>query len=480
VTTDVTCPGQLDLLAALEETTLIRDDFAGPGGWEQGLRLLGHTGPVIGVEHDQAACDTARAAGFDRIHGDVRADGPTDFAGYIASPPCQTFSAAGKGSGRKHLDHLLQAVRRVTFGMTPHDAVAWVGDAELDERSVLVLEPLNTIRDHRPRWVALEQVPAVLPIWQAYVEALSSLGYIARTGLLQAEQYGVPQTRKRAVLVAVRQDVADAHGLTGAPWPTPTHSKFYSRDRTRLDDGVLPWVSMAAALGAEAGGSISTGNNSGMGGGATKPYERSSDVPSPTLTGNVSRWQLAQRRGAGSAERGGVLPRDLTEPAMTVTGGGGHGSASLKWQFAGAGATARYTAGQVPRDLDEPAHGITGKGTAAWTPTAALDGDNTPLDWTEQRPSPTIVGSFRADVVAAPGYRKPGDPPRQKTPGSVRVTVEEAGVLQSFPRDYPWQGTSTKRYQQVGNAIPPLLAAAVLAPLLALLAPFPAKREVTA
>lgn len=52
--------------------------------------------------------------------------------------------------------------------------------------------------------------------------------------------------------------------------------------------------------------------------------------------------------------------------------------------------------------------------------------------------------------------------------GSTRnLTVEEASLLQGFPPDYPWYGGSTSRQQQVGDVVPPRLAAAILRPLLA-------------
>ena len=46
------------------------------------------------------------------------------------------------------------------------------------------------------------------------------------------------------------------------------------------------------------------------------------------------------------------------------------------------------------------------------------------------------------------------------------MTLEQMSILQGFPPDHPWQGNKTEVARQIGNAIPPPLAAAVLSAVL--------------
>lgn len=142
-------------------------------------------------------------------------------------------------------------------------------------------------------------------------------------------------------------------------------------------------------------------------------------------------------------------------PSPTVTGGG--------VETGGAEPIAhlsRYTSSEdwSYRSTTMPNSAVRKVGAPA--PTIAFGHDAASARWCFDRPSTTVVGSFCPDVIAAPGYRTTVS--RQNAPDSVRITVEEAGVLQSFPADYPWQGAKGKQFLQVGNAVPPLLAEAVL------------------
>lgn len=219
---------------------MILDLFAGPGGWDEGLKSLGRT-DVLGVELDVDAAATAEAAGHSRLVADIRTVDPrrfSDVEGLIASPPCQTFSAAGKGEGKASLDDLVAALRMVADGHPCPDAAEASGLDAGDPRSTLILEPMRFIRHLHPQWIAFEEVKEALPVWEEYATLLRELGYSAWSGILNAADYGIPQSRKRAFLLAT------LHGT--ASRPTPTH---IGSGEWALFDQREPWVTMADALG---------------------------------------------------------------------------------------------------------------------------------------------------------------------------------------------------------------------------------------
>jgi DNA (cytosine-5)-methyltransferase 1 len=367
----------------------IAELFRGPGGWAEGLSMLGLAD--IGLEWDTAACDTAHAAGHVTIQTDVATYPTAPFAGrisgLIASPPCQAWSRAGKRGGLEDQPLVTQTVHDLAHG---RDNRAAVRAACKDERSLLAAEPMRWLYDLRPEWVCMEEVPDVLPLWKQYALYLQGWGYSTWTGVLNAADYGVPQTRKRAIFIASRVRRATA--------PDPTHAKAPEWDL--FGDCLQPWVSMADALGW----------------GAT-------DRVAPTVT-------------AGGGKTGGAEPF----PSQAL----------LAAQERGAWALRNGTQKNAcTRTLDEPA------GTLFF---AARCND---VSWVRERPATTVCATNR---ISPPGHRNrnAGGESQFASPDTVRITVAEAAVLQSFRPDYPFQGTKTKQFEQVGNAVPPLLAAHIV------------------
>jgi DNA (cytosine-5)-methyltransferase 1 len=319
------------------------DLFAGPGGWDAAARDLGLLG--YGIENDPVVVQTRLAAGLPSLLDDVRNHHARDHqvAGLVASPPCQTFSQAGRGSGHRALDEVLTLASL----LVSRRRMAW---SPQDERTTLVLEPLRWVLDAAEngtpyQWVVLEQVPTVTPVWVAFAQYLRDLGYSAVVGHLQAEQYGVPQTRRRTVLAASLEGVAAL--------PEPTHRKFHPRvERSAGDSQLEPCVTMADALG------------------WTHPDQYREQVRDQTGT-PVDLWWPMHRPSTT------VSTRDLVQHP---------GSVANRWQ---------------------------------------------------------------------PGVTKSRN-------DGIRLRPEQSAALQTFPSGYPFQGSRTRQHQQIGNAIPCLLARAVL------------------
>jgi DNA (cytosine-5)-methyltransferase 1 len=345
----------------------ILDLFSGPGGWEEGLRQLGHE--ALGIDLDPHACATAEAAGHRRRLADVSALDPGDLGpawGLIASPPCQAYSSAGKGLGRLDKPEVLACAGELAGG---RDTRARRLARCRDERSILTVEPLRWALALRPRWLAMEQVPPARELWSIFASHLERCGYRCAVGVLSAERFGVPQVRKRAFLIA---------SLDGeVALPAPTHRSYDPRRHgVPEEERDLPqWVSMASALG----------------------------WPAPTvIRTNTSSFERSPERKWRSFER----------PSFTLV------------------ANARQ-----------------------WT--------IEPPPWTRERPATTLLGDPR---VTAPGsWPRCGRRAEIVRGRPVRVSVEQAAILQGFRHDYPWRGSRSARFEQIGNAVPPPLAERVLA-----------------
>lgn len=398
------------------------DLFAGPGGWSVAAAALGLR--EVGVEFDQWACATRAAAGHLTVRADVSTLDPRPMRGkirgLIASPPCGTFSAAGKGEGVDDLPLLHQALDDLASG---RDTRTQLAAACSDPRTPLVVEPLRYALAIRPEWIALEQVPAVLPLWRHIARILRTLGYSAWAGILNSADYGVPQTRQRAILIASRV-------CTAAP-PAPTHAKNAEPD-TLFGPGRERWVSMAQALGwappLAAGVDDTRGERKTPGGNEFSP-----SGPSWALTEKTRSWVLR----IGDQAR--VTARDLGEPASTLFFG--HQKNEVRWVLRN-----NTQANAASRGLDEPA------GTLFF---GARGND---VSWVRERPATIVCAT---DRIARPGHRD-REGGEAQFEDSVRISVQEAAILQSFRPDYPWQGTKTKKFEQIGNAWCPRAAAAVI------------------
>lgn len=257
------------------------DLFAGPGGLDVAAHALGVAS--LGIEWDANACQTRQAAGLPTEQGDVRAFDSAKFpqANVLAGgPPCQTYTVAGKGAGRRALDEVLAFVKRLAVGESWPHIEADLAVLE-DERTGLVLQPLHwaldALQNGAPyQAIVLEQVPAVLPVWTAFRDVLRQNGYSAECGILRTEEFGVPQTRRRAVLIARFGE------QSGVALPSPTHQSYRKgvwpmpapapvepalwAENDGTDDALLPWISMGEALANYRSGPFTVISNYGTGG----------------------------------------------------------------------------------------------------------------------------------------------------------------------------------------------------------------------
>src|SRR3954447_26353094 len=173
---------------------------AGAGGQAWGLELAGFDHLAL-VENDEWACKTLRdnrpdwqvfgpylsdPASMRRDKGDVRKFDATAWRGQVdllaGGVPCPPFSKAGKQLGAD------------------------------DERD-LFPAALRLVQECQPRAVMLENVPGILDakfsVWRRRVREALERDYAVFWGKVQSSDFGLPQLRPRAILVAIEKQSAE-------------------------------------------------------------------------------------------------------------------------------------------------------------------------------------------------------------------------------------------------------------------------------
>lgn len=168
--------------------------FSGCGGLDLGFTNAG--GEIAAAyEFDAIACE-----GYERVMGhsiqqaDLSAIDPRslpDSEGIIGGPPCQAFSEANKHASPDNVKNLWP----VTIAIVSAKCPAWF----------LFENVVGLVERHRPYfdWI---------------VQQFTAIGYRVEWRILNAADYGVPQTRQR-VFIAGRLDGQAWN------WPIPTHTE---------------------------------------------------------------------------------------------------------------------------------------------------------------------------------------------------------------------------------------------------------------
>ena len=174
--------------------------FCGAGGMDLGFRKAGHE-IVWANDNDPDCVETYRQnIGNHVILADVKTIEPKaipDGDILIGGFPCQGFSMAN--------------LRR----------------SGSDDRNELYREFLRTLKCKKPKYFVAENVKGILSleggeVIQKIVDDFEAAGYRVKYKVLNAADYGVPQSRLRVIIIGTRKDLPSE---LEPQFPRPTHTK---------------------------------------------------------------------------------------------------------------------------------------------------------------------------------------------------------------------------------------------------------------
>lgn len=286
-----------------------------------------------------------------------------------------------------------------------------------DRRNHLFREYLRFVEEFQPRAVLIENVPGLVSFeggatLEAILASLRNLGYTADVQILYAPLFGVPQTRWRTIVLGLRDG-----GNPMDAFPEPVHSAPMRVNFT----------------------SKFAGRN-------IVAMPRSLELPSHTTVHDALSDLPALRNG----ESGEPVKGYRTEPQNDYQ----------RVLRAGSEGVSNHEAARLGKINLERLQHIPAGGNWTDIPFELL-----PAGMKQARRSDHTkrYGRVDPDGLASTILTKcdPHWGAYFHYEQDRAFTVREAARIQSFPDTYVFTGSRVDQYEQVGNAVPPLLAAAV-------------------
>ena len=393
-------------MSAKRKYTFI-DLFSGCGGLSEGFYRMGFTA-LAHVEINHWACETLRKRmayyGYKNINNeviekditseDILLDIDKAVAGrsvdvIVGGPPCQAYSTAGRVRDSK--------------GMAS------------DPRNFLFESYVRILEHYRPKFFVFENVTGLLSakvngksILPSIMKALgTAYKVISDPAILvhNTADYGVPQIRKRVIIMGVRKDIDNKDVIDLYNDVLKTHWNPETESESRK--GLKKFTSVKEAIGDLP--PVEPGEDA-----STDTYNYPCDNAFLKRIGSAGIHPLmdhiARKHNALDRERFAVMIRN------------------------------RWTFGQLRKEMPQYEHEH-----------ARVFDNSYVVQWWDL-PSKTILAHIHKDGFQ---FIHPDG-------GQTRsFTVREAARIQSFPDDFEFAGSRGEKYKQIGNAVPPLFAEAL-------------------
>ena len=365
----------------------------------------------------------------------------------IGGPPCQAYSLVGRARRRKE--------KRREF--------------ERDGRHFLYKEYLRIVRKFRPSVFVMENVKGLLSskakgveIFKRMLDDFASAGYAVHSFVkkgggselepidyvIEAERFAIPQSRHRVLLLGVKKGLTRGSrilqraekkiAIQAAIGDLPkirSHISPPSRDSYEAWESELRRLqSVFGKNGKLKGKNIAARKLRMLDGGSTYIPGKVNNPRKNTWLGKFEDWIIDRRiKGVTLHDARGHMPTDLRRYLFAShyarVNGVSPKIAELPWWL-------RPAHKNVRRAVNE-----------------SVFSDRFRVQ-VRGKPASTVVAHISKDGHYYIHY----DPTQCRS-----LTVREAARLQTFPDNYFFEGPRTVRYQQVGNAVPPLLARQIAA-----------------